>query len=367
MSDDPLDSVRSGYLPAVPSLTDWRAGLETGVAADRDVPDWAPFLPEGERQYRPGRHDAADKVFDTLSCVSFSVAHSLEAQANYLLPSLAPGQRRLLQDAGFIDGTGRVRLSPRWLASRSGTTTSGNSFPRVLEAARKRGMVPDADWPFAPSLSGFDDWIADPPASLDAKSEVFLKVFDLAYDWLFWQGDHLSQAQKLARVRAALPTCPVLVGRPWCRSCDPSRVRPGVPIPDCGVEAAGHATMIYGLEDDSDQLVRDTYPPFNRVFDDGYWIQHAMRAVLTARQPAPDPGVPAAPYRQCHQGDRSDAVSDAQRALAHLGYLKVRPTGYYGPLTAEAVWRFQRAAGIVPTAPDSVGPKTLQAFLKALA
>lgn len=371
MDDDNFSGLQAD---AAPKVTDWQAETETGIALERDVQDWRPFLSsDGVRQYQPGSRDYADKIFDTVSCVSFaSLLGAVEAQANYLLPALTEGQRYRLQAAGFIGADGKVRLSVRWLAHVSGTTRDGNSFAKVLEALRRYGAIPAALWAFDRNLRTFEEWIAR-PAKFDefvAAGKVWLEVFDLQYDWLFWHGLNLTQAQKLARIRAALPTCPVLVGRPWCRSCDPSQVKPGVPIQDCGKVTSGHATCIVAMQADGDQEARDTYPIFDRVFDDGYHVHHAFRAVLTVKGPAPVQAKPPAPRATCRLGDRTQAVAELQDALSYLGYLKVKsPAGkpYFGPLTQQALGRFQFDQKIFPTAPDSFGPRSLAAMRAILA
>ncbi|MDF5712660.1 MAG: peptidoglycan-binding protein [Rhizonema sp. NSF051] len=47
-----------------------------------------------------------------------------------------------------------------------------------------------------------------------------------------------------------------------------------------------------------------------------------------------------------NQGDRGVEVSQLQQSLQQLGYLKVNPSGYFGPVTREAVARFQRDNGL---------------------
>lgn len=55
-------------------------------------------------------------------------------------------------------------------------------------------------------------------------------------------------------------------------------------------------------------------------------------------------------------GDRSAEVTALQLRLQKLGYFKNKATGYYGPLTRQAVMRYQQAKGL---APDGViGPST---------
>lgn len=42
-------------------------------------------------------------------------------------------------------------------------------------------------------------------------------------------------------------------------------------------------------------------------------------------------------------GQTSDEITALQKALSTLGYFKVQPTGYYGPITVTAVFAFQQA------------------------
>jgi peptidoglycan hydrolase-like protein with peptidoglycan-binding domain len=61
------------------------------------------------------------------------------------------------------------------------------------------------------------------------------------------------------------------------------------------------------------------------------------------------------------QGEgRSESTAALQRQLANLGYYNGEITGYFGPLTQEAVIRFQQGRGLVPD--GIVGPATAQAL-----
>lgn len=57
-------------------------------------------------------------------------------------------------------------------------------------------------------------------------------------------------------------------------------------------------------------------------------------------------------YRHAHHGrtlgfrDRGRDVAKLQRKLWYRGYFYRRPTGYFGPITANAVIRFQRDSGL---------------------
>ncbi len=61
------------------------------------------------------------------------------------------------------------------------------------------------------------------------------------------------------------------------------------------------------------------------------------------------------------QGDRSSAVTAIQQILQTLGYFRTAPTGFYGPITEDAVRRFQGDRGI--TTNGLVGPTTLSYLL----
>lgn len=84
----------------------------------------------------------------------------------------------------------------------------------------------------------------------------------------------------------------------------------------------------------------------------------AMRAALLARSPA-------VPAQNLSFGVTSSAVATLQSRLTSVGFA-VPATGYFGPMTQDAVLRFQRARG-VPGADGSYGPLTRMALAARLA
>lgn len=62
--------------------------------------------------------------------------------------------------------------------------------------------------------------------------------------------------------------------------------------------------------------------------------------------------------RELEQGNEGEDVRELQKVLDTRGYGPVPASGYFGPLTAEAVRRFQRAHGIPQT--GSIGPITFK-------
>lgn len=67
-------------------------------------------------------------------------------------------------------------------------------------------------------------------------------------------------------------------------------------------------------------------------------------------------------------GIQSEEVRRWQKLLIHLGYLKSDPTGLFGPLTQEAVFRFQKDVALVQdwdsAGAGMIGPKTSQAIVE---
>jgi len=60
------------------------------------------------------------------------------------------------------------------------------------------------------------------------------------------------------------------------------------------------------------------------------------------------------------QGDRGSEVTALQQRLKELGYFQANVTGFFGPLTKDAVTRFQQAMGLLP---DGVAGNSTQTSL----
>ncbi|MDY7023226.1 MAG: peptidoglycan-binding protein [Cyanobacteriota bacterium] len=79
-------------------------------------------------------------------------------------------------------------------------------------------------------------------------------------------------------------------------------------------------------------------------------------AILTTAVALPQPAI-AQVFRE---GDRGTQVSSIQQRLQSFGYFNANVTGYYGPITRDAVIRFQQDRGI--SVDGVVGPNTLGAL-----
>ena len=92
---------------------------------------------------------------DSESCVSFSACHVLESQIQFL--------------------TGQViKLSPRFLAYVSNTTSAGNTFQKVFNAILQYGICTEDTWPL-PMGTGWnwEDFYVPPPPEAFAEALWF--------------------------------------------------------------------------------------------------------------------------------------------------------------------------------------------------
>ncbi len=83
-------------------------------------------------------------------------------------------------------------------------------------------------------------------------------------------------------------------------------------------------------------------------------------AVLTACLPLFSTALAAERYQVMREGDEDEYVLALQKKLCELGYLTVKPTGYYGSATVEAVGKFQQKKGL--TADGIAGIATQKAL-----
>ncbi len=87
-------------------------------------------------------------------------------------------------------------------------------------------------------------------------------------------------------------------------------------------------------------------------------------AVLTACLPLFSTALAAERYQVMREGDEDEYVLALQKKLCELGYLTVKPTGYYGSATVEAVGKFQQKKGL--TADGIAGIATQKPFTAAV-
>lgn len=196
-----------GFLPPEPDYkdTDYILGAATMVPFEELVPDgdWSKYKPDYEDQ----NHAGADKM----DCVSESATSSVEFQINRMIRE-GIIETEPITDWLYTNEHGlRFECSQRYVAKLSGTTSSGNTQPRVGDAIRTFGIAPEKIWatPRASTYMSWEEYYKTVPATVIDKGKDLLKYFDITYQRL---PDVKHATFKLARQQApiwwAIGTCP---------------------------------------------------------------------------------------------------------------------------------------------------------------
>lgn len=117
--------------------TDWVFGAASQPCiTDTSPSERAFYLPAGELQF--GKEDFMD-------CASRGPLNVLEAKLNYLYLNgkLLSDNRVFLEQYGYVHN-GRIELSDRFIAIKSGTTRNGNSLTAPIDAIHRYGCIPKA-------------------------------------------------------------------------------------------------------------------------------------------------------------------------------------------------------------------------------
>jgi len=195
--------------------------LGASIPFEVNVPDgdWTKYLPTLERQ--------SFRYFDSMGCVSFSVCNPIEFQINRLMPLLDKEKLGM-----WIDENGLFNGSDRGLAKQSGTRPNGNSFAKVGDTARHKGIIPERLWSNPKYEDKFDwqDYYKDIPESITKWGLKFLDYFEIRYE-------RLRDIRKSALLKE-LKQCPIQIA------------------------SKNHATCIYAPNNDYKQL--DHYNPYLR-------------------------------------------------------------------------------------------------------
>lgn len=358
-----MPNVNTGLLIQPPLPTDFIAGLETGIAAEKrlDSGDWKSFLPTDEQQL--------SVYFDTMACVTFSALNSIESQINLMvsqgmISSTILDELRLM---GFFDENGKFNASDRFTAKMSGTTRQGNYLTAVWDSIRNHGIVPEKDWAYPREqrtpVFDWNDYYAEIPQALKEKAQRFRELFEIRYQWLVLDGK-----ANHAQYRSWLQMAPIQLATAVCSPWNTAEI-----VKACSL-GVGHATMMFGAADEWFDI-QDHYKPFQKRLALDYRIPFALQGVVYVKNaptaPAPSRPAPAAPFKHLFSSDIRFATSGPevkalQEALKVDGTFpkNVIPTGYYGDITRVAVIAFQKKHRVASPQEIAylngkvVGPKT---------
>lgn len=312
----------TGFLYKPKDPLDFVAGAETGVVPVVNNPkkNWEEYLSIEEKQ--------KGKFGDSMACVTFSALNSIEAQFELLRDKLPKDVLKTLKDMGYTDSNGQLNLSDRFTAKMSGTTKEGNYLTSVWDSIRNHGALPEKDWPFVLDELDWNEYYKPIPKELKDKALYFKKIFDVKYEWL-----------DLVNFKEHLKTAPIQIAVKVDGSWSTSAV---VPPTSSGF---GHAVLLYSAG--KHLHIYDHYFKFKKVLDGTYPLICALRGVLSIKT-TPEPTKKKLYYFTTDLHYKSPLnvqkdVVDLQDCLKKLGFMSkaVTSTGYYGDITAKAVYDFQ--------------------------
>jgi transcriptional antiterminator Rof (Rho-off) len=117
--------------------------------------NWEAFLPPPERQSGRG--------VETMACVTYSFLNVLET---------------LFKRKYNID----INFSDRFLAKADGTTQNGNVQSRVVDTARKTGLVLESDYPSDLDNFSWNEYYKALTKDLLMKAQAFLNDYEIGYE-----------------------------------------------------------------------------------------------------------------------------------------------------------------------------------------
>lgn len=134
--------------------------------------------------------------------------------------------------------------SDRFLAWISETKVGGNDPHKVAETLRKKGTVPEIDWPYTSEINTWEKFYLTPPYEIEVKAQVkFRGKFDFGHEWKDTDPDSMMEALKYSPLAVDVYA--------WSpKNAKGYYTRQG---------QSGHWTMIYGYVKDKYWKCFDSY------------------------------------------------------------------------------------------------------------
>lgn len=204
---------------------------------------WGIYLPEEEKQ-APG--------YETSACVSFGTASAIEILAN-----------RIFHD--------RNNLSDRFVAKGSGTDQrAGNTPKKVADFIYRNWSVLEREWA-TKDAGSVEEFYADIPENLKTLAVARGAEYAFGYEYV---------GTSKAQLREALKYSPLGISVPAWHEKDKRYYRPKN-------QADNHWTVCYGITDEGELFIFDTYAPHLKVMHKDFTPSVAMRYHL-AKQTVSD-------------------------------------------------------------------------------
>lgn len=226
----------------------------------QSVEDWAPYLPDGQRQ--------SNGVSDEADCATFSMIHCIETQCNYLLSTsqFKPEALEYFDTAGYLVN-GKFKFSDLFNAILNGTTQNGNTMLAVDLSVCAIGLLPWKDFPL-PEGENWAQYMANSNVTQEMKDKAvkILDYINITPRWIY--GPVTSETLATAPVQLSIAICPDYVTAPVVAACS---------------QPVQHCVMQYGNKDG--QEIFDTILPFQKTLATDYKNFGVMQYVVTPAIP----------------------------------------------------------------------------------
>ncbi len=219
--------------------------LETKFGAQAVNPEgnWEKALPDGERQ-NPG--------YETSMCVPSATSTNIETIVKFMY--------------GIV-----LNLSERMIAKLSAVDPLRGSDPKkVADTIYRQWSVLEKEWPTSDAQT-LEEFYAEIPEELKTLALARRAEFEFGYSWV--------PTDKEA-IRAALKSSPVCMSVPAWYQESGKYYRPQGVID-------GHWTLCYGINENDEYLIFDSYPPYKKVMRADFKPAIAMKYHVTLQTVSP--------------------------------------------------------------------------------
>lgn len=200
--------------------------------------DWRKYLPVFEHQ---------SNVIETNSCVSFGTLSALEILHK------------------FIYGT-EPNYADRFLSKMSGTdpSTGGNTPNKVSQTLRKKGCIPETEYPFVDNL---DEYFKEVPQNLVDLGTKWLLDYEFGYEWC-----------DISTLKNALKRSPIGVAvSAWQTNDKGEYVRFG---------QSNHWVVLVAFDEQDRPIIYDSYEAMLKTLSKDFKLEFPMLYLLKKK---PDP------------------------------------------------------------------------------
>lgn len=327
----------TGFIPEIPSSTDLQFKgnnrIKRLLGATPYTAEWLKFYSAGETQY--------GAYYDTRGCTIFSATKVLEAVINYHLRMdfISPINRKWLQDNGYLQNL-EIRLSDRFTYHMSGNDPElGNTPGRVWWSLRNDGAVPESKWSWdrgrdIPQIEKYIEWFnQEPMQNLKDLGLEFKKRFEVLYEQV--EVKDFKEALGFSPIQVFISAnCPFIKG-----------------VEQKCTENIGHAvsltkiTEVYRLFDSYilDETKEGQERFIRNVSLDYVFFPYGYMCSFTEKKNIKPIFTFTIPLSY---GTRSPEVVKVQDMLKYEGFVKGDSTGFFGPITAKGVQKWQLAHGL---------------------